>query len=225
MHAKGIAGANSGLCRIGCDAGGGGRASLLHQGLRFRRRCWRLQFFVAGAVSGDRLRARCVLRCKSLFQREGGNAARSQPPIPKEILMRISGFGNSRNRSDFGGSSGTGPDIRRGISGLPACLRPDHLLRVQLYVAASMQRVGLGPLGAMRRQSLLGKCVSGSAHTQARRLLSAVLTERRSYSISTTFPSTSDTRRSIRPARSILWVAISIATRVAFTSCMSALNT
>ena len=120
MHAKGIAGANSGLCRIGCDAGGGGRASLLHQGLRFWRRCWRLQFFVAGAVSGDRLRARCVLRCKSLFQREGGNAARSQPPIPKEILMRISGFGNSRNRSDFGGSSGTGPDIRRGISGLPA---------------------------------------------------------------------------------------------------------
>ena len=66
---------------------------------------------------------------------------------------------------------------------------------------------------------------SGSANTQARRLLSAVLTERRSYSISTTFPSTSDTRRSIRPARSILWVAISIATRVAFTSCMSALNT
>jgi len=47
---------------------------------------------------------------------------------------------------------------------------------VQLYVAASMQRVGLGPLGAMRRQSLLGKCVSGSANTQARRLLSAVLT-------------------------------------------------
>ena len=158
-------------------------------------------------------------------QRQGGNADRSQPPIPKEILMRISGFGNSRNRSDFGGSSGTGPDIRRGISGLPACLRPDHLLRVQLYVAASMQRVGLGPLGAMRRQSLLGKCVSGSAHTQARRLLSAVLTERRCYSISTTLPSTSETRRSIRPARSILWVAISIATRVAFTSCMSALNT
>jgi len=53
-------------------------------------------------------------------QRQGGNADRSQPPIPKEILMRISGFGNSRNRSDFGGSSGTGPDIRRGISGLPA---------------------------------------------------------------------------------------------------------
>src|SRR6266542_3319250 len=62
---------------------------LLHQGLRFRRRCRRLQFFVAGAVSGDRLRARCELRCKPLFQRQGGHADRSQPPIPKEILMRI----------------------------------------------------------------------------------------------------------------------------------------
>ena len=33
--------------------------------------------------------ARCKLRCESLFQRQGGNADRSQPPIPKEILMRI----------------------------------------------------------------------------------------------------------------------------------------
>ncbi len=46
-----------------------------------------------------------------------------------------------------------------------------------------------------------------------------------SISSSTTWPSTSDTRRSIRPARSMLWVAISIATRVAFTSCINALNT
>jgi hypothetical protein len=45
------------------------------------------------------------------------------------------------------------------------------------------------------------------------------------YSSSTTSPSTSDTRRSIRPANSILWVAISIATRVAFTSCIKAWNT
>ena len=56
-------------------------------------------------------------------------------------------------------------------------------------------------------------------------LLSAARTERRSYSSSTTWPSTSDTRRSIRPASSMLWVAISIATRVAFTSCISALKT
>src|SRR4029079_12961701 len=41
------------------------------------------------AVPGDRLRAGCDLRCQSLFQRQGGNADRSQPPIPKEILMRI----------------------------------------------------------------------------------------------------------------------------------------
>src|SRR5258707_295071 len=89
MHATGIAGAYGGLCRVGSDAGGGARVSLLHQGLRFRRRWRRLQFFVAGTVSGNRLRARCVFRCESLFQRQGGNADRSQPPIPKEILMRI----------------------------------------------------------------------------------------------------------------------------------------
>ncbi len=45
------------------------------------------------------------------------------------------------------------------------------------------------------------------------------------YSSSTTWPSTSDTRRSIRPASSMLWVAISIATLVALTSCISAPNT
>src|SRR5438067_13358335 len=55
-------------------------------------------------------------------------------------------FGNVDNRSDFGCSSGARPDIRRRISGLPACLRPDHLLCVQLYVDSSLQRVVLRPL-------------------------------------------------------------------------------
>ena len=86
---KGVAADPEGVLADFADAGGGARLSLLHQGLRFRRRCRRLQFFVAGAVSGNRLRARCKLRCESLFQRQGGHADRSQPPIPKEILMRI----------------------------------------------------------------------------------------------------------------------------------------
>ena len=43
------------------------------------------------------------------------------------------------------------------VSSYPVCLHvygPGHLLRVQLHLAASMQRVGFGPLRAMRDQSL-----------------------------------------------------------------------
>ena len=66
----------------------GGRTSLLHPGLRFRRRRRRLQFFIPLAVSGDGFRTRRHLRRKSLFQRQGGGAARSHPRVPKKVLMR-----------------------------------------------------------------------------------------------------------------------------------------
>src|ERR1044071_1276512 len=45
----------------------------------------------------------------------------------------------------------------------PVCLHvmgQDQLLRLHLYLAASMQHVGVGPLGAMRDQSLLRICIS-----------------------------------------------------------------
>ena len=45
------------------------------------------------------------------------------------------------------------------------------------------------------------------------------------YLSSMTLPPSSDTRRSMRPANSMLWVAISMATCVALTSCISARNT
>ena len=60
----------------------------------------------------------------------------------------------------------------------PVCLHvygQDQLLRMHLYVAASMQRVGLGPLGAMRDQSLFRTCIIKSrrhAATSATRSVS-----------------------------------------------------
>ena len=48
-----------------------------------------------------------------------------------------------------------GPDVRSGLSGLPACVRPGgRLLRMPLHVAASVQRVGIGPRGTVRHQSI-----------------------------------------------------------------------
>ena len=92
------------------------------------------------------------------------------------------------------------------------------------YIPASMQRVGVGPLGAMRDQSVFRACIARTVGTPLQALPQRLLSDQL-YSSSTTWPSTSDTRRSIRPASSMLWVAISIATCVAFTSCISALNT
>ena len=135
-----------------------------------------------------------------------------------------SGFGNFRDRSALGGGTGAGTDLRSRLSGLPACLRQDHLLRMQLYLAAPMQHVGLGPLGAMRGQSVSTRTHPRN-HRRGATSAIAAATRNARYSSSTTWPSTSDTRRSIRPASSMLWVAISIATCVAFTSCISALKT
>ena len=93
-----------------------------------------------------------------------------------------------------------------------------------LYLAAPVQHVGVGPFGAMRDQSVLRTRIPATIGAALQALPPQRLQTRR-YSISTTWPSTSDTRRSIRPASSMLWVAISIATCVAFTSCISALKT
>jgi hypothetical protein len=61
---------------------------------------------------------------------------------------------------DFGDRDGLnrvrgGPDLRSGLSGLPARVHPGgQLLRMPLHVAATVQRVGLGPRGRVRHQSI-----------------------------------------------------------------------
>ena len=61
--------------------------------------------------------------------------------------------------------------------GYPVCLHvygPITYYECNYYIDSSMQRVGLGPLGAMRRQSIFCKCLSGPSGAQARRLLNDV---------------------------------------------------
>src|SRR6267143_5257716 len=59
-----------------------------------------------------------------------------------------SGLGDFCDR-DALNRAGGGTDVRSGLSGLPARV-PGRLLRMPLYVAASVQRVGIGPLGTVR---------------------------------------------------------------------------
>jgi hypothetical protein len=65
-----------------------------------------------------------------------------------------SGLGDFGDRDGLNRAGGR-PDVRSGLSGLPACLHPGgQLLRMPLYVAASVQRVGIGPRGTVRHQSI-----------------------------------------------------------------------
>jgi len=88
--AKGNVGPDGGLRRLNVmrHAGGGAGLSILHQGLQFRRRPRRLQLLQLSAMPGERVRPRRLLRGKSIFHCQAGIAVRSQPPIPKEVLMR-----------------------------------------------------------------------------------------------------------------------------------------
>ena len=52
--------------------------------------------------------------------------------------------------------AGGRPDLRSGLSGLPARVRPGQLLRMPLHVAAPVQRDGIGPRGTVRHQSITG---------------------------------------------------------------------
>ena len=67
-----------------------------------------------------------------------------------------SGFGDFDDCDGFDSGARTGPDVRSGLPGLPACLPAVGvpLLRLQLHVAASVQRVGIGPRGTVRHQSI-----------------------------------------------------------------------
>src|ERR1700676_1039311 len=65
-----------------------------------------------------------------------------------------SGLGDFCDRDGLNRAGG-GPDVRSGLSGLPAGVRPGgHLLRMPLHVAASVQRVGIGPRGTVCYQSI-----------------------------------------------------------------------
>src|SRR5882724_7069569 len=71
-----------------------------------------------------------------------------------------SGFVDFDDCDGFDGGTRSGPDVRSGLSGLPACLPAvgGSLLRLQLHVAASVQRVGIGPRRHVRHQSIFCWC-------------------------------------------------------------------
>src|ERR1700732_4499046 len=69
-----------------------------------------------------------------------------------------SGLGDFRDALN---RAGDGPDVRSGLSGLPARVQIWGLLRMQIHVAASVQHVGIGPRRRVRGQSIL--CQSRSA--------------------------------------------------------------
>jgi hypothetical protein len=63
-----------------------------------------------------------------------------------------------------------------GLSGLPARVRTGHLLRMPLHVAASVQRVGIGPRGTVRHQSIFrGRGRARGLSAASPRLLKLIL--------------------------------------------------
>jgi hypothetical protein len=75
---------------------------------------------------------------------------------------------------------GGGPEVRSGLPGLSARVRTDgvQLLRLQLHVAASVQRVGIGPRGTVRHQSIFrgrGRAPGTTLSATSSRLLNMIL--------------------------------------------------
>jgi hypothetical protein len=63
----------------------------------------------------------------------------------------LGGYGDGRILNGAGGGS----DVRSCLSGLPARVHTGgHLLRMQLYLATSVQRVGVGPCRTVCHQSI-----------------------------------------------------------------------
>jgi hypothetical protein len=81
-----------------------------------------------------------------------------------------SGLGNFGDRDDLNRASG-GPDIRSGLSGLPSRVGTGQLLRMPLHVAASVQRVGIGPRRPVRHQSIFCERATARGTTLSPRLL------------------------------------------------------
>jgi hypothetical protein len=71
--------------------------------------------------------------------------------------------------SGFAGSARSGPDLRPGLSGLPADLSGLErlLLRMRLDLTATMQCLGIRPRRAMRRQPVLHRAQSSAPERPA----------------------------------------------------------
>src|SRR2546430_6460456 len=80
------------------------------------------------AVSGNHLRARCVWRCESLFSTPRRKCTPIAAADPEGDSDAHPGFGDFGDWNGLRFSAGAGPDLRFGLSGLPACLRPGQLL-------------------------------------------------------------------------------------------------
>lgn len=80
-----------------------------------------------------------------------------------------SGFGD-RDGLDWAGRS---PDVRSGLSGLSAGIRPGNLLRMPLHVAAPMQRNSSRPFSTVRRQSIFRRRASAAKRSLLERTTSA----------------------------------------------------
>jgi len=89
--------------------------------------------------------------------------------ISKEALMAHSGFGDFDDCDGFDGGTRSGQTYDPAYP--VACMftsRGGPLLRLQLHVAASVQRVGIGPRRHVRHQSIF--CWRGRAPRGYRRL-------------------------------------------------------
>src|SRR5260370_29179247 len=85
------------------------------------------------------------------------------------------GFGDPSDRDGLSSRAGGGPNIRPRLSGLSARVRTGHLLRMPLFVASAVQRVGYRTRGTMRHQSVFrerGRAEGATLRAAPQRLLS-----------------------------------------------------
>jgi hypothetical protein len=98
-------------------------------------------------------------------------------PIPRQkglASLKDAMLGDFDDRDGLNRASG-GPDVRSGLSCLPARVRPrGQLLPMPLHVAASVQRVGIGPGRPVRHQSIFRDHASARGTALSPRLLNIV---------------------------------------------------
>ena len=80
-----------------------------------------------------------------------GTLVRRARDAGAEFIL-CSGSGHPGDHGGLSGKPGPGPDLRSEFSGVPARLWPGQLLRVQLYDAGSVRRIGIGPRRPVRYQ-------------------------------------------------------------------------
>ena len=85
------------------------------------------------------------------------------------------------------------------LPGLPAGLRRRRQHRLQIYVAASVQRVGLGPTGPMLHQSIFCECTRAHGLSAASPRLLRLTNRTYSRHASQTHRTTARGRQGLRP--------------------------